>query len=83
MKSSIKIIAVTWLFILVLFGASCKTGEDSAREYMRMEKKMAREEDKSYEAAKKEHMKIQSKATRKMMRDSHKKAKKLNKSKVR
>ena len=83
MKSIIKSIAVISLLIIAFTCVSCKSSEDSAREYERMEKKMAREEEKSYEAAKKEHLEIQSKATRKMMQESKKKAKRLNEPKKR
>lgn len=79
MERALRVIAVISLFLVVLCTASCKSSDDSAREYERMEKKMLKEEDKAYKAAKKEHLRIQSKATREMMRNSNKKAKKLNK----
>jgi hypothetical protein len=83
MKRIIRSFAVILLFLWILTGNSCKTSEDSAKEYERMEKKMIKEEEKSYKAAKKDFISIQSKATRQMMRESEKKAKKLNKSKAR
>ena len=43
-----------------------------------MEKKTLKEDQKKLEAAKKKHISIQSKATRKMMKDSRKRAKRLN-----
>jgi Flp pilus assembly protein TadB len=83
MNSSIKIIAVLSLLFIAFTCGSCKGTEESAREYERMEKKMAKEEEKSYNASKKEHLQIQSKATRKMMHESKRKAKKLNRPKKR
>jgi hypothetical protein len=83
MKRIIRTFAVISLFLWILAGSSCKTSEDSAKDYERMEKKMLKEEEKSYKAARKEFIRIQSKATRQMMRESNKKAKKLNKPKER
>jgi hypothetical protein len=71
------------LLMLILVSPGCKNSEESVRKYERMEKKMLKEEQKSLEAAKKNHLKIQSKATRQMMKDSKKRAKKLNKPKKR
>ena len=71
------------VLLLMVSLPSCKNGEDSVRQYERMEKKMLKEEEKSLDVAKKEHLKIQSKATRTMMRDAKKRAKKLNKPKTR
>jgi hypothetical protein len=83
MKGKIRILTGILLLSMLLAAPSCRNGEDSVRKYDRMEKKMLKEDQKSFEAAQKEHLKIQSKATRQMMRDAKKRAKKLNKPKKR
>jgi len=83
MKRKIRIISGILLILLLVALGGCRSNKNSPEYYERMEKKMEKEETKAMEASKKEHLKIQSKATRKMMRDSRKRAKKLNKPKKR
>jgi len=78
MKRKIRIFSGILLIFFFLASPACKNSQNSPRKYEKMEKKMMKEEEKAMEAARKEHMKIQSKATRKMMRDMKKRAKRLN-----
>lgn len=80
-RSSINICV---LMIFFLFGGlSCRNARQTPKDYERMEKQLQKEEEKSIEAAKKHHLKIQSKATRQMMRDAKKRSRALNKPKKR
>jgi hypothetical protein len=67
------------LIITVLI--SCKTTGHSEKYYEKQEKEKAAREQKEYDAKVEGHKKIQSKSTQKMMKETEKQAKKLNKSK--
>ena len=83
MKRKIWIFQLILLTLLLVSAAGCRNSRDSAREYERMERKMLKENEKKLESVRKNHLKIQSKATRQMMKDSKKRAKQLNKPKRR
>jgi hypothetical protein len=75
--------------ILVLFifaggvAVSCRTTARDEKFYERQEKKKVAEEQKAYEKRVNGHQMIQSKETRKMMRETKKQSKQLNKSRKR
>jgi len=83
MKNKIWILPCIVMMVLVLQAASCKNTQKAPRKYDRMEKQMIKEEGKALEAAKKQHLKIQSKATRQMMKDAKRRSRQLNKPKKR
>jgi hypothetical protein len=79
----IRFIRFLYLLIFTFFIASCATTNEKKDEkyYAKQEEKQAKQEQKDYEAKLKKHEEIQSKETLKMMRDSKREARKLNKHK--
>lgn len=67
------------LLIVIVF-ISCKTTGHSEKYYEKQEKEKAAREQKEYDAKIEGHNKIQSKSTLKMMKETEKQSKKLNKS---
>ena len=74
---------IVLLFLFGGFAISCKTASREEKYYERQEKKKVVEEQKSYEKSVNAHKNIQSKETRKMMRETEKQSKQLNKSRKR
>lgn len=68
---------------ILLLHTSCKTASREEKYYEKLEKRMAMEEEKEFQAKLKEHKKMQSEQTLKMMRDMERQSKKLNKSRKR
>jgi len=71
------------LFLLEGFAISCRTAAREEKYYERQEKKQVAEEQKAYEKSVNGHKKIQSKETIKMMRETERQSKQLNKSRKR
>lgn len=74
---------LVFLLCLTFICASCKSVSRSEKYYEKQEQKLALEEEKAYQSKVKEHNKMQSEQTLKMMRDAERQAKKLNKSRKR
>jgi hypothetical protein len=81
MKRRIWIYPGALLVVLLMAASGCMNSSQSVRKYERVEKNRIKEEQKALEAARKNHLENQSEAARKMMKDSKKRAKKLNKPK--
>jgi len=73
-----KVAARVFILVVICLIASCKVVEDPEKEYAKQENKMKNEAEKSYDADLKEHYKMQSTETKKMMHKTNKKAKKYN-----
>jgi sortase (surface protein transpeptidase) len=71
------------LFLILGFVTSCKTAAREEKYYEKQEKKKVAEEQKAYEKSVNDHLKIQSKETLKMMKETERESKKLNKSRKR
>jgi len=71
------------ILVLLLFfqglATSCKTAAREEKYYEKQEEKQLAEEQKAYEKSVNGHKKIQSKETLKMMRETEKQSKQLNK----
>lgn len=83
MKRLLSITTGLWIIFSVSVFTGCKSTGESTREYEKLEKQMMKGEQKSLREARDHHVKIQSKATRQMMKDAKKRAKQLNKPKKR
>jgi hypothetical protein len=68
------------LFLVGGLAVSCKNVARDEKYYEKQDNKKVAEQQKSYEESVNAHKKIQSKETRKMMRETKKQSKKLNKS---
>lgn len=79
----IRLIRFFYLLVFTFLIASCATTNEKKDEkyYAKQEQQQAKQEQKDYEARLKQHKEIQSKETLKMMRDSKREARKLNKHK--
>jgi hypothetical protein len=65
------------------FATSCKTAAREEKYYERQEEKQVAEEQKAYEKSVNGHKNIQSKETLKMMQETERQSKQLNKSRKR
>lgn len=74
---------IVLLLLVEGFAISCKTAARDEKFYERQEKKQAAKDQKSYEESVNTHKKIQSKETLKMMKETEKQSKQLNKSRKR
>ena len=79
----LSISATIILLISLVLATSCQTGSRSVRTHEKQEKKMERLEQKAYRDNIKEHEKMQSPQTRKMMKEAGKRSRKMNKYKMR
>ncbi|MCU0369932.1 MAG: hypothetical protein MUC31_00820 [Bacteroidales bacterium] len=82
MKKKISF-SLSIILLAIILIPSCKTAAREEKYYEKQEKKLAAEEQKSYEMRVKEHKKMQSKETLKMMKETERQSKKLNRSRRR
>lgn len=79
-----RLFKLLMLLLLVLGCAtSCKTAAREEKYYEKQEKKKVAEEQKAYENSVNDHLKMQSKETLKMMKETERESRKLNKSRKR
>lgn len=78
-----KIAARVFILVVICLIASCKVIEDPEKAYAKKEEQMKKEAEKSYDTDVKEHYKLQSDETKKMMHKTNKRAKKYNNNKKR
>jgi len=75
-----RIFKILVLLLLIQgLATSCRTAAREEKYYERQEKKQVAEEQKAYEKSVNGHKKIQSKGTLKMMRETERQSKQLNK----
>jgi len=74
---------IVLLFLVQGLAVSCKTTGRDQKFYEKQEKKRAAEDQKAFEESLNAHKEIQSKETLKMMRETEKQSKQLNKSRKR